>query len=97
MAKYIDVDGLSHFYEQLLTEAFNVTPPAEVGGVISSDFDSEDNLSEHIGKIEYKIQDIYNKLYILATIVSDSGVSSSDLTTLLDELEDLNTLEDNSE
>ena len=87
MAKYIDVDGLSHFYEKLLTEAFVSTPPAEVGGVVSSAFSDEDNLPEHIGKIEYNIQNIYAKLLTLATIVSDSGVSSNDLTSLIDELE----------
>jgi len=55
MSKCIDIDGLSHFYEKLSTEAFIPTPPTEVEGVVSSAFSNEDNLSEHIGKIEYNI------------------------------------------
>ena len=95
MSKYIDIDGLSHFYEKLSTEAFIPTPPTEVEGVVSSAFSNEDNLSEHIGKIEYNIQDIYTKLYTLATILSDSGVSSNELTSLIDELETIVSPEDN--
>lgn len=80
----IDTEKLQRFYNNLKTQVFEVTSPSTLG---EATFASTDNLSEHIGKIEFQLNDIYNKIYILANIISDSGVTSTELTDLITELE----------
>lgn len=80
----INTEKLQRFYNNLKTQAFEVTSPSTLG---EATFTSTDNLSEHIGKIEFQLNDIYNKIYTLANIISDSGVTSTELTDLITELE----------
>lgn len=80
----INTEKLQRFYNNLKTQSFEVTSPSTLG---EAAFASTDNLSEHIGKIEFQLNDIYNKIYTLANIISDSGVTSTELTDLITELE----------
>ena len=82
----INTEKLQRFYNTLKTHAFEITSPDTTGEVI---FNNTDNLSQHVGKIEFKINDLYNKIYTLSTIIQNSGVNSTELSDLITELESI--------
>ena len=82
----INTEKLQRFYNTLKTHAFEVTSPDTTGEVT---FNNTDNLSQHVGKIEFKINDLYNKIYILSNIVNNSGVNSTELDDLITELQNI--------
>lgn len=82
----INTEKLQRFYNTLKTHAFEVTSPDTTGEVT---FNNTDNLSQHVGKIEFKIDDLYNKIYILSNIVKNSGVNSTELDNLITELQNI--------
>lgn len=82
----INTEKLQRFYNTLKTHAFEVTSPDTTGEVT---FNNTDNLSQHVGKIEFKIDDLYNKIYNLSNIVKNSGVNSTELDNLITELQNI--------
>lgn len=82
----INTEKLQRFYNTLKTHAFEVTSPDITGEVT---FNNTDNLSQHVGKIEFKINDLYNKIYILSNIIKNSGVNSTELDDLITELQNI--------
>lgn len=82
----INTEKLQRFYNTLKTHAFEVTSPDTTGEVT---FNNTDNLSQHVGKIEFKINDLYNKIYILSNIIKNSGINSTELDDLITELQNI--------